>query len=142
MRLLLTLLFTAALSLSAQPVLPEVKLPPQAREVSAVEAQKLLNEQKDAGVLDVRTIEEVQELGRLPGAKHADFFREGFSKDVAGLGLDPAKPCLVYCALGGRARRAADTLAKAGYKDILVLKDGFNAWKKAGLPVEGGKTAK
>jgi rhodanese-related sulfurtransferase len=53
--------------------------------------------------------------------------------------MDPASPCLIYCALGGRARHAAQRLADLGFKEVLVLKDGYNAWKQAGLPVEALK---
>ena len=72
-------------------------------------------------------------------AKQLDFFHEQFAKEVLKIGLDPAKPCLIYCALGGRAKRAAGVMAQAGFKEIVVLTDGFNAWKKAGKPVEGGR---
>lgn len=135
------LLLTASL-LMAEPILPEIKLPPQAREATAEEIAKLLQEQKDVGLLDVRTADEVASLGRLPGAKHLDFFREDFGKSLGLLSMDPTKTCVVYCALGGRARRAASLLAEAGFQKILVLKDGFNAWKKAGYPTEGGSPAK
>lgn len=144
--LLLPVLFLMAAAFAAlgqpMPVLPDVKLPPQAREVSTDEAQRFITEHVGTGILDVRTAEEVKGLGRLPGAGHVDYFRDDFGVQVVKLGLDPAKPCLVYCALGGRAQRAAQALAAVGFKEILVLKDGFNAWKKAGKPVEGGETAK
>jgi hypothetical protein len=29
-------------------------------------------------------------------------------------------------------------MAQAGFKDIILPLGGFNAWKKAGMPVEGG----
>lgn len=117
---------------------PQPALPAQVHEASLDDVQQLLNEHKDAGILDVRTAEEVAEHGRMPGAKHLDLFREDFAAEVARLGLDPAKPCVVYCAIGGRAKRAARLLAGAGFKDIVLPSGGFNAWKMAGKPVEGG----
>ncbi len=140
MRLLLATLLAISFTASAQPPsLPEVKLPPQAREVPAEEVQKLLTEHPDTGILDVRTEDEVKDLGRIPGAKHLDFFHEHFAEELARTGLDPSKPCVLYCALGGRARRAASVLAQVGFKTILLPAGGFNAWKRAGRPVEGGK---
>jgi rhodanese-related sulfurtransferase len=139
MRLLLPAILAAAFALSAQPVLPEAKLPPEAREASLDEVQKLIAEHPGASILDVRTAEEVAELGRIPGARHLDYFNPHFATELPRLGLDPARPCVVYCALGGRAKRAAAILAQAGFKNILLPAGGFNAWKKAGKPVEGGR---
>jgi rhodanese-related sulfurtransferase len=142
-KLLFTFLLGLAWGVCAAPLeLPEVELPPQAREVSLDDVQKLIGENQNVGILDVRTIEEVTELGRVPGAKHLDYFSQHFLEDLAKQGLDPSKPCVVYCALGGRSKRAASLLAKAGFKDIVIPAGGFNAWKKAGKPIEGGKPAK
>ena len=113
-------------------------LPLQAREVSLNEIEKLLHDRKDVFVLDVRTIEEVNKEGHLPGAKQLDFLRDDFVKALPSMGIDPAKPCILYCEFGGRARRAAQHLAKFGCKEILLPAGGFNAWKKAGKPIEGG----
>src|SRR5436190_22377685 len=140
MRRLALFLLAVALTASAQPpALPEVKLPPQAREATPDEVQKLITAHPETGILDLRTADEVADLGRLPGAKHLDFFQEDFAAAVTKLGLDPSKTCVVYCALGGRAKRAAVIMAQAGFKDIVLPSGGFNAWKKAGMPVEGGR---
>jgi rhodanese-related sulfurtransferase len=136
MRHLIPLLFLVAFAATAATPLPDVNLPPEAREATLDEVQKLITEHPETNILDVRTAEEVAELGRLPGAKHLDYFRQDFAAELAKLGFDPSKPCVVYCALGGRAKRAASTLAKAGFKTILLPAGGFNAWKKAGKPVE------
>src|SRR5688572_10639078 len=121
MRFLLRILLAAALTASAQPpTLPEVKLPVGAREATPEEVQKLITAHPEIAILDVRTVDEVAELGRLPGAKHLDFFAEKFADELAKLGLDPSKPCVVYCALGGRARRAAGIMVQACFKDIVL----------------------
>lgn len=116
---------------------PVVKLPAVAKEITAKEAAELLAARGQISILDLRTAAEVKEQGRITGSKHLDFFRDDFATALKEhLKLDPAKPCLVYCALGGRARHAASRLAALGFTDILVLKDGYDAWKRAGLPVE------
>lgn len=136
--LLLALLAIACTALGQPvPALPEVKLPPQAREVSADEIQQFLAAHPGIAILDVRTADEVKEAGRIPGSGQVDYFRDDLAAQAIKLGLDPARPCIVYCALGGRSKRAAVVLAAAGFKEILVLKDGYNAWKKAGKSVEG-----
>jgi rhodanese-related sulfurtransferase len=115
---------------------PPVVLPAVAKEISVTEAAPLV-EAKSVSILDIRTAPEVKEQGRIAGSKHLDFLREDFATAMKDqVKLDPARPVLVYCALGGRARHAAQRLADLGFKEVLVLKDGYNAWKKAGLPVE------
>ncbi len=49
--------------------------------------------------------------------------------------------CIVVCRSGGRARKAAESLAAAGLEQLKVLEGGMLAWKAAGLAVvEGRKT--
>ena len=115
-------------------------LPPQAKEMSVADLAKLLQERKEIPILDVRTAEEAKTEGSIPGAKHLDYFNTDFATMLPQLGIDPAKPCVVYCTFGGRARRAAQKLASLGCKEIILPAGGFNAWKKAGKPVEGGST--
>jgi len=43
--------------------------------------------------------------------------------------IDPKKPTVVYCAIGGRSRVAAQMLAGNGFEDVVNLSGGFKAWK-------------
>lgn len=113
-------------------------LPPGVREISIDDAERLIRERSDAGVIDVRTAPEFAEQGHLPRAQLVDYFREDFAAALATLKLDPAKPCIVYCAIGGRARRAAEKMAKLGFKQILLPRGSLKAWKEAGKTIEGG----
>lgn len=95
-----------------------------AREVDAHEAERLV---RDAAVrvLDVRTPEEYEQLGHVPGAillpvdlavcAPATLPRDG-------------KPLLVYCEHGVRSAAAADLLARAGFDNVLNLADGMCRW--------------
>ena len=114
-------------------------LPAGVREISLEEADKLIRDRPEVAVLDVRTPEEFEEQGHLPRARLVDFLREDFAPALATLKLDPAKPCVVYCAIGGRARRAAETMAQLGFQEILLPKGSFKAWKEAGKTIEGGR---
>lgn len=109
------------------------------REISIDEADKLIRERGDVAVIDVRTHPEYVEHGHLPRARQVDYFRGDFAAVLDTFKLDPDKPCIVYCAIGGRARRFAEKMAKIGYKEILLPKGGFKAWKKAGKPITGKK---
>jgi rubrerythrin len=42
--------------------------------------------------------------------------------------LDPEKATVVYCAVGGRSRAAAQMLSGQGYTAVYNLKGGFKAW--------------
>ena len=43
--------------------------------------------------------------------------------------LDPDKPAIVYCAIGGRSRIAAQMLAGNGFKEVYNLSGGIRAWQ-------------
>jgi len=45
-------------------------------------------------------------------------------------------PVVVQCQSGARSAIAASVLMRAGRQDILNLVGGFEAWRRAGLPVE------
>lgn len=42
--------------------------------------------------------------------------------------LDPQKPVLAYCAVGGRSRSAAQYLSESGFDRVYSLKGGIKAW--------------
>jgi rhodanese-related sulfurtransferase/rubrerythrin len=89
----------------------------------------------DMTILDVRQPKEY-EVEHIPGAKLIP---------VADLGnriseLDPEKPTLVYCAIGGRSRVAAQMLSGRGFHGIINLAGGIRAWngEKASFGEEKG----
>jgi sulfur-carrier protein adenylyltransferase/sulfurtransferase len=92
------------------------------------EARKYLGEHKEGTytLLDVRQPWEYEE-DHLPGAKLVPLgeLKEGTS------GLDPNKPTLVYCAIGGRSRVAAQLLSGRGFKEVYNLSGGIKAYRGA-----------
>jgi|UniRef100_A0A7V6A1T2 rhodanese-related sulfurtransferase/rubrerythrin len=77
-------------------------------------------------LLDVRQPWEYEE-DHIPGAKLVPLgeLKEG-TRD-----LDPAKPILVYCAVGGRSRVAAQLLSGRGFKEVYNLSGGIKAFRGA-----------
>jgi rhodanese-related sulfurtransferase/rubrerythrin len=75
-------------------------------------------------LLDVRQPWEYEE-DHLPGAKLVPLagLKEG-SQD-----LDPRKPTLVYCAVGGRSRVAAQLLSGMGFEEVYNLSGGIKAYR-------------
>jgi rhodanese-related sulfurtransferase/rubrerythrin len=74
-------------------------------------------------ILDVREPAEY-ESGHIPGALLAPLPELTDYMDR----IDRGKPVLVYCAVGGRSRVAAQMLSGQGFTSILNLSAGFNSW--------------
>ena len=108
------------------------------KNLSAEEFQSHLANDESAQLLDVRTPQEYAE-GHIPGAINIDWLADGFVEAVQA-SIDPERELLIYCRRGRRSAEAADTLETLGYKRIFNLKDGFNAWKNANLPVTSFET--
>lgn len=83
-------------------------------------------------VLDIRTPEEYA-AGHLKGAKLVDFKASDFKVKLAE--LDRKQPYLLHCASGRRSTAALETFKALGFKEVVHLDGGFNAWKAAGKPV-------
>jgi hydroxyacylglutathione hydrolase len=103
--------------------------------------QMTVHEIKRAGkrlqLLDVRSPDEWNS-GHIPNARH--FFlgelRERLGK------LDRTKPTAVYCDSGYRASIATSILQQAGFDCVCNIPGSWQAWEKAGFPVEGDKDSK
>jgi rhodanese-related sulfurtransferase len=85
----------------------------------------------DADLIDVREQHEWQ-AGRVDGARHVPVH------DLAAVAqdLDPARPVMFVCRVGGRSAMAAGAFQRAGF-DAYNVSGGVLAWKQAGLPFAG-----
>ncbi len=88
-------------------------------------------------VIDVREANEVQSSGKAAGALHIPLALLAMKADPKSPDYDAriaqGKPVAVYCAVGGRAGMAAQTLARLGYQAMNI--GGFGDWAAAGGPV-------
>lgn len=75
-------------------------------------------------ILDVRQPNEY-EKGHIPGAKLIPLPDLTARLDE----IDPNKATVVYCAMGGRSRVAAQMLAGKGFGKVYNLSGGFKGWK-------------
>jgi len=73
--------------------------------------------------------------GRLAEAVHhpLDAMKLGASLEVIN-GLDPARPIAVHCKSGYRSSAAASLLQRAGYRAVMNVTGGFDAWQAQKLP--------
>lgn len=91
--------------------------------------------QRDGAVLvDVRDHHERDGHGRPPGSLHVP---RGFLEMTIGDHVaDADTPLVLMCASGTRSLLASETLGQLGYRRVRNLVGGFDAWQRAGLPVE------
>jgi len=119
--LLVTLFFTA-------PAFAELEV----RDVSAAEAAKLLSENPDIGILDVRTGFEFNR-GHLEGAVNVNYYSRNFKKMLDE--LDKEKTWLVHCRSGVRSSKTLPIMKRAGFTNVIHLNAGILDWLHAELPV-------
>jgi rhodanese-related sulfurtransferase/rubrerythrin len=107
--------------------------PVNSLEAEAAKAYMARHREGDYTLLDVRQPKEYED-SHLPGARLLplpqlpDLYQE----------LDPEKPTLVHCAIGGRSRVAAQMLSGWGFKEVYNLAGGIKAFQgpKAAGPRE------
>jgi thioredoxin 1 len=75
--------------------------------IAVAEFKQLLNESRDAQLVDVRTSGEYMEE-HLENALNIDYNDANFEKQVQG--LDKNKPTFIYCLSGGRSNHALDNI--------------------------------
>lgn len=88
-------------------------------------------------LIDVRTPVEFASA-HVPGARNLPLDR----LDATALRAEAGSaPLYVICQGGGRSRKACEQLAAAGITELVDVAGGTNAWKAAGLPIEGSGSA-
>jgi Rhodanese-related sulfurtransferase len=102
------------------------------QDLNAKQFYEMMQKEKDAIILDVRTQQEYQE-GHISNAINIPV-------QILGQQLDKLKnfkdkKILVYCRSGHRSAIASQILDRAGFKNVYNLKGGLLEWKASGLPL-------
>lgn len=84
--------------------------------------------QKGAMLVDVRTPGEFNQ-GHLEGAQNIDWLAPGFATKWAE--VDKDTKIYVYCKVGGRSAQSAKKLRDLGFKNVINLTGGYDAYKAA-----------
>jgi rhodanese-related sulfurtransferase len=111
--------------------------PAQAQGVQTIgpaEAEKMIAENANLQILDVRTPEEVA-FGTIKGAKVINWFDADFASR-AETTFDKALPIVVYCKAGSRSSQASEKLKERGFTNIYNLQGGMMKWESEGHPVQ------
>jgi hydroxyacylglutathione hydrolase len=100
-------------------------------EVGQMTVHEIKARGKKLQLLDVRSPDEWKG-GHVPNARHISLgeLREKLSE------LDKNKPTAVYCDSGYRASIATSIMKQEGFGCIFNVPGSWQAWKKAGFPVE------
>ena len=105
--------------------------------LSPSEARRMI--EAGALVVDVREARELQQSGKLKGAKHVPVGMIAVRADPASPDFDPdfvkSVPVLLYCASGIRSGAAAETLRELGYEKVFNI-GGLQELAAAGLPTD------
>lgn len=126
---------------------------PYAGALTPQEAFEILQKAPQAQLVDVRSLAELELVGRVPSAAHIEWaFYPGMvaNADFAQhLDMQVDKEALVIfmCRTGGRSHNAAVVAAKLGFSEAYNMLEGFegeanaerqrtliNGWRRAGLP--------
>ena len=94
------------------------------RQISMDEAVKMMRDEKDYIILDVRRPDEFAE-GHIPGAINIPNEEIG-TAEIAEL-PDKSQLILVYCRSGNRSKQASEKLVKLGYTNIVEF-GGIRDW--------------
>lgn len=113
---------------------PAVVIPPEVHEIAPEQVTRQLVDHPETLIIDVRTEDERHTRGYILNSLHHDYFHGQQTLDALAK-LDKTKPCIVHCAIGGRAQFIAVEMHKLGFKNILLLKGGFNAWTASGQAI-------
>lgn len=123
----------AALSIGIKANAQNTSKEPVVSNISAERFKTIIENDKKAVVLDLRTTDEIYK-GYIKGSIQLDFL----AKDAEAMidKLDKNKTYYIYCAGGGRSAEAAEMMEKKGFKKIYNLEKGFSEWKQKGFPYE------
>lgn len=97
----------------------------QTRQMDVAELARALD-RGDVTLIDVRDEAEWAH-GHIPGAAHVPL---GYLTERLA-GLPTERPIVTQCQSGGRSAIAASVLQRAGVKDVINLRGGYEAWSQA-----------
>lgn len=106
----------------------------QLAQITVQDLARLQRDGADLQIADVRREAEWEE-GHIGDATLLPLNQLGNAILGGKTGLDPAAPLAVHCKSGYRSAIAASLLRRAGFRQVINVTGGFDAWKAAGLPL-------
>ena len=101
---------------------------------------KLMTDNNECTLIDVRDIRELWKEGTIKNSKHIprgmlEFWLDPQSSYFKESKLDLNKKIVLYCALGMRSALATKSLVDMGYKNVAHVNGGFDALKESGFDI-------
>ena len=101
---------------------------------------KLMVENNECILIDVRDIRELWREGTVKDSKHIprgmlEFWLDPQSSYFKENKFDSKKKIILYCALGMRSALATKSLVDLGFKNVAHVNGGFDALKQSGLKI-------
>jgi rhodanese-related sulfurtransferase len=111
--------------------------------ISPSEAQRLLDQDPTALIIDVRDAESIRATGKIPGAAAISVGSLLFKADQEvpeewrdQRVQDRSRTIITHCDLGPLGAISAKNLRDMGFTNVHYIEGGVAAWKQAGLPTE------
>ncbi len=142
---LLTAVLLVAVSVSAQSAPEGITSGPQLQkqaesvttDISTQALKNMLNEELEMVLIDIRSTDEVSNMGGTIDAIQNSVIPRGWLEFRASkVAQNKDTPIVVYCGAGFRSPLAAKTLQDMGYTNVKNYSAGFLGWRKAGLPIK------
>lgn len=99
------------------------------RSVTVSEAKPMVDAAYSQFV-DVRTADEFKS-GHAPRSRNIPLDTLAANLDL----LEKNETVILICRTDNRSRQAAELLHRNGFKDVVVVQGGMNAWTEAGFPI-------
>ena len=101
---------------------------------------KILYDNEEITLIDVRDIRELWKEGTIENSKHIprgmlEFWLDPESSYFKANKIKDTKKMVLFCALGWRSALATKSLVEMGFKNVAHVDGGFDALKKSGLKV-------
>ena len=101
---------------------------------------KLMTDNDECTLIDVRDIRELWKEGTITNSKHIprgmlEFWLDPQSSYYKEKKFDSNKKIILFCALGMRSALATKSLVDMGFKNVAHVKGGFDALKKNGFEI-------
>jgi len=101
--------------------------------ITVPQLETLLARGGEPWILDLRTHEEVERDGTVPGARHVPLTSLSERRDE----VPREENVFAFCGTGVRSTIAASLLARWGWPRLTVVMGGMEGWKAAGAPRTG-----
>jgi len=95
--------------------------------MKASEAAKILKNNPEAVVLDIRTPKEYAE-GHIPDAINIDYKADSFESELEKLDRDTTY--LMHCRSGRRSANSLEIFEKLGFQRVIHMDDGILGWQE------------